>query len=109
MNVILRRMCVQLSLLVIAFSSSGWAIAQRLEPTARASVQATSPASTSLAIVLSVREIYDKLHATGYDQIRGIRWSDSRYKSKVWNSNGQDMALYVNAYTGELERRKARR
>lgn len=98
MNVILRRMYVPLSLLVIAFSSSEWAIAQRLDP-----------ATTSLATALSVREIYDKLHAAGYDQIREIGWSNSRYKAEVWSSKGHDMTLYVNAYTGELERRKTRR
>ena len=71
--------------------------------------QRLDPATTSLATALSVREIYDKLHAAGYDQIREIGWSNSRYKAEVWSSKGHDITLYVNAYTGELERRKTRR
>ena len=73
---------------------------------AQAQTQTPPPAN---APQLTVRDIYDRVEAAGYRDIRGIEWDDGRYEVKASNAQGQRMKLYVNARSGVIEHTRARR
>ena len=83
----------------------GLAQAQTPTPAAQAPAIVTAPASPQLTL----RDIYDRVEAAGYRDIRGIEWDDGRYEVKASNAQGQRMKLYVNARSGVIEHTRARR
>ena len=102
----IRRLLVALA----AGTAVTWGIAQAQAPatptaqvtTATVIAPATAPA-TAAAARLTVRDIYDRVEAAGYRDIREIEWDDGRYEVKASNAQGARTKLYVNATTGAVE------
>ncbi len=67
---------------------------------APASAAATAPAGPQLTI----RDIYDRMEAAGYRDIREIEYANGRYEVKARNAQGARVKLYVNATSGAVER-----
>lgn len=65
---------------------------------------ATSPASPQL----SIRDIYDRVEAAGYRDMREIEYEHGRYEVEARNAQGQRVKLEVNATTGAIERTRIR-
>lgn len=84
-----------------------WSIAQAQTP-APAAPQAPA-AITAPAPQLTIRDIYDRMEAAGYRDIREIEWDHGRYEVKASNAQGQRVKLYVNATTGAVESTRVRR
>ncbi len=66
---------------------------------------ASAPASATPrpAPRLSIREIYDRMEAAGYRDLRQIEFDTGRYEVKARNPQGERVKLDVNATTGEIE------
>lgn len=92
-------------LLVAACTSAaltlGIAQAQTTQP---ATVQ--SGATVPAAPQLSIRDIYDRMEAAGYRDMREIEFDKGRYEVKARNTHGERVKLYVNASTGAVERER---
>ena len=58
---------------------------------------------SSSAKLLSIRDIYDRVDAAGYRQVREIDLDHGRYEVKALNPQGQSVKLYVNAHSGAIE------
>lgn len=71
-------------------------------PATSASVTTDAPNSSS-AKLLSIRDIYDRVDAAGYRQVREIDLDHGRYEVKALNPQGQSVKLYVNAHSGAIE------
>ena len=84
----------------------GLAQAQTQAPTA---AQTPAAASTQAAPQLNIRDIYDRVEAAGYRDMREIEWDDGRYEVKASNAQGQRVKLYVNASTGAVEQTRTGR
>lgn len=86
-------------------------MAQAQTPPAPAAPQA--PAATAsapaAASALTIRDIYDRVEAAGYRDIREIEWDQGRYEVKASNAQDQRVKLYVNATTGAVESTRVRR
>ena len=95
--------------LLIAFAAGAalaGGIAQAQAPTpapAAAPTAATAPAAPQL----SIRDIYDRMEAAGYRDMREIEFSKGRYEVKARNAQGQRVKLYVNASSGAIERTRS--
>lgn len=97
--------------LLIAFAAGAalaGGIAQAQAPTpapapAAAPMAATAPAAPPL----SIRDIYDRMEAAGYRDMREIEFSKGRYEVKARNAQGQRVKLYVNASSGAIERTRS--
>lgn len=76
----------------------------------QAQVPATAPAAVQApaAAPLTVRDIYDRMDAAGYRDIREIEWDHGRYEVKAGNAQGERVKLYVNATTGAVESSRVR-
>jgi zona occludens toxin (predicted ATPase) len=89
-----------------------WGIAQAqapATPTAQVTTAATvtAPTAAPAAVArLTLRDIYDRVEAAGYRDIREIEWDDGRYEVKASNAQGARTKLYVNATTGAVESRR---
>jgi hypothetical protein len=57
---------------------------------------------------LTLREIYDRVEAAGYRNIREIEHEHGRYKVKAQNAQGARVKLYVNAASGAVEHTRTR-
>ncbi len=77
---------------------------------ANAQTPAPAPASAaaSTAPQLTIRDIYDRMEAAGYRDIREIECSRDRCEVKARNAQGQRVELHVNATTGAIERTRVR-
>lgn len=95
--------------LLIAFAAGAalaGGIAQAQAPTpapAAAPTAATAPAAPQL----SIRDIYDRMEAAGWRDMREIEFSKGRYEVKARNAQGQRVKLYVNASSGAIERTRS--
>ncbi len=75
---------------------------------------ATGPAMTGApapaAPRLNIRDIYDRVEAAGYVDIREIEFERDRsgghYEVKARNAGGERVKLYVDAATGAIERER---
>lgn len=67
------------------------------------SASVTTEANSSSAKLLSIRDIYDRVDAAGYRQVREIDLDHGRYEVKALNAQGQSVKLYVNARSGAIE------
>lgn len=75
-----------------------------------AQAQAPAPAAAPTATAapqLTIRDIYDRMEAAGYRDMREIEFSKGRYEVKARNAQGERVKLYVNASTGAVERTRA--
>lgn len=95
--------------LLIAFAAGAalaGGIAQAQAPTpapAAAPTAATAPAAPQL----SIRDIYDRMEAAGWRDMREIEFSKGRYEVKARNAQGERVKLYVNASSGAVERTRS--
>lgn len=78
--------------------AAGVAQAQSNAP-AVAPTAATVPAAPALTI----RDIYDRMEAAGYRDMREIEFSKGRYQVEARNAQGERVKLYVNATSGVVE------
>lgn len=53
---------------------------------------------------LTIRDIYDRMEAAGYRDLRQIEYDDGRYEVKAVNPRGERVKLKVNASTGVVEK-----
>jgi hypothetical protein len=80
-----------------------------------AQAQAPAPAAPATAAAvpagpaLTIRDIYDRMEAAGFRDIREIEYDDGRYEVKARNAQGERVKLYVNATTGAVERTRSDR
>ncbi|WP_404300897.1 PepSY domain-containing protein [Alicycliphilus denitrificans] len=96
----MRKITTRFILPAAAAAALALGLAQAQTPTA---AQAPAAASTPAAPQLNLRDIYDRLEAAGYRDMREIEWDDGRYEVKASNAQGQRVKLYVNASTGAVE------
>ena len=95
--------------LLIAFAAGAalaGGIAQAQAPTpapAAAPTAATAPAAPQL----SIRDIYHRMAAADYRDMREIEFSKGRYEVKARNAQGERVKLYVNASSGAVERTRS--
>lgn len=87
----------------VAVSAASLAWAQAQEQVPRQPVQATTIQAPAR---LTIRDIYDRVVAADYHDLREIEFEDGRYKVKAVDADGQPVKLYVNAGSGEVERIK---
>ncbi len=91
---------------IAAGTAVTWGIAQaQATPATQAPAAATAPAAAQL----TVRDVYDRMEAAGYRDIREIEWDHGRYEVKASNAQGERVKLYVNATTGAVESTRTRR
>ncbi|SDM38990.1 Peptidase propeptide and YPEB domain-containing protein [Oryzisolibacter propanilivorax] len=80
---------------------------------AQAPAPSVAPAASAAAVSpqarLTLRDIYDRMEAAGYRDIREIEWDHGRYEVKADNARGERLKLYVNATTGAVEKTRVRR
>lgn len=88
-------------LALVAASAIGLGVAQAQTP---APASGMAPAGAELTI----RDIYDRLEAAGYRQIREIEWDDGRYEARARNAQGERVKLHVNGRSGEVEHVRGR-
>ena len=99
-----------LSLFLVAIAAGTavtWGIAQAQAP-ATPATQAPAAATAPAAAQLTVRDVYDRMEAAGYRDIREIEWDHGRYEVKASNAQGERVKLYVNATTGAVESTRTR-
>lgn len=80
---------------------------------AQAQTQAPAPAPAAAASApagprLTIRDVYDRVEAAGYRDIREIESSGGGYDVKASNAQGARVRLHVNANTGAIERTRTR-
>ncbi|GAB1382877.1 hypothetical protein MASR1M50_11970 [Burkholderiales bacterium] len=88
---------------LFAASAVGLGIAQAQT----AAPAAAPPHTTTMASAgtqLTIRDIYDRLEAAGYREIREIEWDDGRYEVKARNAQGERVRIYVSGHSGDVER-----
>ena len=83
------------------------ALASAMLGGASALAQAAQPAAPRAAPALNIRQIYDRVEAAGYVNIREIELEKyGHYEVKARNAQGDRVKLHVNAQTGEIERNR---
>lgn len=92
---------------IAAGTAVTWGIAQAQAP-ATPATQAPAAATAPAAAQLTVRDVYDRMEAAGYRDIREIEWDHGRYEVKASNAQGERVKLYVNATTGAVESTRTR-
>jgi outer membrane receptor protein involved in Fe transport len=94
-----------LAMLIAGSALAFWAAqAQTAAP-----AQATQTVAAPAAPQLTIRDIYDRLEAAGYRDIREIEFDDGRYEVKAQNAKGERVKLKVNAATGAVEQERVHR
>ena len=87
-----------------AASALGLAMAQAQTPAAPVQGDATAGATMAPAgAELTIRDIYDRVEAAGYREIRKIEWEHGRYEVKARDAQDQRVKLYVDGSSGEVE------
>ncbi len=84
-----------------------WSVAQAQAPAT--APQAPAAVAAPAAQQLTIRDIYDRVEAAGYRDMREIEWDHGRYEVKASNAQGQRVKLNVNASTGAIESTRVRR
>lgn len=79
---------IRRSLIVLAAGTAlTWSIARAQAPAPTAAPAPAPAAATAPATApLTLRDIYDRLEAAGYRDIRAIEWDDGRYEAKARNA-----------------------
>lgn len=57
---------------------------------------------------LNLRQIYDRIEASGYTDIREIERERDGYEAKARNAQGQSVKLYIEPLEGRIVREKTR-
>lgn len=76
------------------------------QPPAPTATPASAAAPAAAAPQLSIRDIYDRMEAAGYRDMREIEFDNGRYKVKARNAQGERVKLDVNAGSGKVERER---
>lgn len=89
---------------LIAGTAVTWGMVQA-QPQTPPAPAAHSPSHTLATATphLNIRDVYNRLEAAGYREIREIEWDDGRYEAEASNAQGARVKLYVNASTGTVE------
>lgn len=88
------------------------ALTALLGTTAQAQGTSAAPAATPAAAstpVLNIRQIYDRLDAAGYRDLREIEWDHGRYEVKARDAQGARVKLDVDGQTGAVLRSRTQR
>jgi len=90
-------------LLLVAAAGAAIALGVAQAQTASsAGTQASAAAPTvSATAQLSIRDIYDRMQAAGYREMREIKLDKGRYEVKARDAHGDRVKLLVNAATGQ--------
>ena len=79
---------------------------------AGAIAQTTASAAQAVTTVpgpqLNIRQVYDRLEAAGYRDLREVEWSDGRYEVKARNAQGERVKLDVDGNTGAVLRSRVK-
>lgn len=52
---------------------------------------------------LTIRDVYDRVEAAGYRDLREIELEKGRWEVKALDSQGNPVKLYINSTSGEIE------
>lgn len=69
---------------------------------------ATAQGASPNAARLTLRDIYDRVEAAGYTDIREIDRENGRYEVKANNAEGRAVKLYVDSVDGKIIKEKMR-
>lgn len=75
---------------------------------AQAPAPAPATANATAGPQLTIRDIYDRMEAAGYRDIREIEYSSGRYEVEARDAQARRVKLHVNAGTGAIERTRTR-
>lgn len=64
----------------------------------------TTSAAPAAVKQLTIPEIYQRVEAAGYKEVRKIELDDGRYEVKARNAEGEKVKLYISPESGEIER-----
>ena len=78
-------------------------------PTASAASAAAPVAAATPAPALTIRQIYDRLDAAGYRDLREIEWDHGHYEVKARDAQGARVKLDVDGQTGAVLRSRTKR
>ncbi|WP_370681708.1 PepSY domain-containing protein [Comamonas sp. GB3 AK4-5] len=97
---------VQLAAVALAAGLAGVAMAQT-----PAVAQAAAPTALSWKAEpgLTIRQVYDRLEAAGYRDLREIEWDHSHYEVKARDAQGTWVKLDVDGSTGAVLRSRNKR
>lgn len=99
---------VQLAAVALATGLAGVAMAQTpaVAQATTHTAQATTHTAQSwkAAPALTIREVYDRLEAAGYRDMREIEWDHSHYEVKAHDAQGARVKLDVDGSTGAVLR-----
>ena len=70
--------------------------------------QEPMPTMAPVGAQLTIRDVYDRVEAAGYQRIREIEWDDGRYEVKARDAQGVRVKLYVDGDTGTITPRRQR-
>lgn len=92
----------RLFIVVATGTAIAMGVAQARSPAPAQPAASTAPAGPQLTI----RDVYDRMEAAGYRDMREIEYSHKRkcYEVKGRNAEGARVKVYVNADTGAVER-----
>lgn len=91
---------------LIAGSALGLGIARAQ---GEAPAQPAEAVAAPAAPALTIRDIYDRMDAAGYRDLREIVFEHGRYGVKAQNARGERVKLKVNAVTGTVEQEQVHR
>lgn len=77
--------------------------AAHAQPATSSATAASSGVTAPAAPQLTIRDIYDRVEAAGYLEIREIEWDDGRYEVKARNAEGERVKLHVDGSSGAIE------
>lgn len=69
---------------------------------------APKPATANPPPALSIADVYSRVTAAGYQELREIGFERGRYEVKGKNAQGEYVKLYVNANSGAVEHTQTR-
>lgn len=82
-----------------------------VSPAVQATATPAQPAAVAPAghgPVLTIRQVYDRLEAAGYRDLREIEWDDYHYEVKGRDAQGARVKLDVDGHTGAVLRSRRR-
>lgn len=91
----------------LMLGGAGAAVAEAVAP---GTIATTTAVLTGWATgpELNIRQIYDRMDAAGYRELREIEWSDGRYEVTALDARGARVKLDVDGRTGEVLRSRTK-
>lgn len=65
-----------------------------------------NPTNTTRGPVLTIKQIYDRVEAAGYGDIREIEREDNHYEVEATAADGRRAELYIDLVSGEITKTK---